>query len=907
MGLFFSCCRRQKDHKEREPLLPKHRVDAAADEYLPSKTQLNRLVDVVAALKTGKLPTQEQLNHIIRSLLHSTAPGSSYGTLSGPGRQVLSDFRELLDVLLLVGLEKNDDNKLQELAYQISKIPAVPVHADVIVNAGESSTLDVQDVVGEIPTKDEATSDITEFVLAVRQISIILLTSSTFRIILSDLFKTAREIVADTAADVGRVAATVEATADKVEKVLRSEDATFEDTQIDANHALNELTTEVPPVSFETLTRWQLINTAESPERCKDAAIGRLQQAISQAHSNPEYQRALRTILYLLNDYADRLSNISAALADAKAPTITPILWADNHLTEAMSHFSTLISRIASGRSIDPWVGYLRTVVCDVGKLPTENDELHELRNFFIELGSWFGLALDNPQYATSSIGRDNAEAVYDHGRCLLNDTPQSNKPWAQHIRDLMSETDQLLKAVSNDRTTSRLVDAVSTLSASLSNYARSLVHRVPGQLEQSKFRIWEVVQRDVLQWLLPRVLRAIHVIPVPRVEYRSSSLDAAIDTIYLTPASAHLSLIPDNIHVQYWSEIHLNLSEVHPEAEAEPIVPAVEYNGMQTHTKLRVSVKGIRFSARNIAYYACYRVFGSNKWLAWFGYEDEGLVSVDVGSRGVQDEGLSVDFEVQFLPERNEDDQPAREEPLFLVRDVQVDLPGLRFTLDRSKHWALNKMFLQPLATPAGRILAAWVLRNQIQTLLEFLATFSGRVARNAQQFARDSQRDVETGDYASAIWEGLIGLSETQAGQGDDEVEVNEEAPLTGNHTTTTAMGIVRTSVTFPSETVDGTSPARPIEESVLAIGVGEQILPGKGGPHDTHGADEYGPRELGREALDEIQSRVDEVVRVEETVVGRASKLTREAQDAAEREAGREQEEAVEGGWKSDAFDF
>lgn len=164
MGLFFSCCRRHKDSKDREPLLPKDRVNAAANEYLPSQTQLEKLTDVVAALKTGKLPSQDQLNRAIQSLLRSTSPNQSYGTLSEQGKQVVSDLRTLLETLLQLGLEKNgdftccrtcitrclissiDDNELQELIYQVSKIPAVPVHADVIVNANESSSLDVQDV-----------------------------------------------------------------------------------------------------------------------------------------------------------------------------------------------------------------------------------------------------------------------------------------------------------------------------------------------------------------------------------------------------------------------------------------------------------------------------------------------------------------------------------------------------------------------------------------------------------------------------------------------------------------------------------------------------------------------------------------------------------------------------------------
>lgn len=616
----------------------------------------------------------------------------------------------------------------------------------------------------------------------------------------------------------------------------------------------------------------------------------------------------MRSLLYLFQDYASRLSDISAALADAKAPTITPILWTDPHLSQALTHLATLISRLASGRSVDSWVDCFQAVSMDIGKLPTdltaENDELHELRSFFSDLSSWLDQALDSPQYATSSVGQHNAEALYDRAHHLLNEASRSDRPWAQHIRDLIHETDVLLDGISNDRTANKFTEAVSALSTSLSNYTYALVRQAPGQLEESKRRLRNQLQRDVLQWLLPRLLRALHVIPVPRVEFRSNSLDAAIDTLYLTPSSAQLSLVPDHIHVQNWTELHLDMSEVHPEAEA--IIPAVEYNGMQTHTKLRVSVQGIRVSARNVAYYACYRLFGSNQWLSWLGYEDEGLASVDVGSRGAKDEGLNFEFELQFPP-NDEDGNNIDDQPLFFVRDVRVDVPGLQLSLDRSKHWILNKLFLQPLAAPVGRLATAWVLRNQAHALLESLADVGGKVVRGAHQSAGDSRRDLETGDYINAVWRVLTGSSDESAEESEYHDE-NEETPQVETRTKTTAKGIVRTNLTFAVDAVDGSDVADPVEESMLAIGVGEQILPGKGGPHDGHDEEErYGSRELARDALDQIQSRVDGAIGAEEAAIERGTGLRAEVQDAVRRERQSEREEATDGGWRSDAFNF
>ena len=108
MGSCFSCCRRRKS-PEREPLLPQHRNDSQ-DELLPSPTSpLEKVVDVLGALKAGKLPSQAQLNAIIRELMSSevldtqSGMASGYGPVSDDVRKVVLDVRECLQTILDAG------------------------------------------------------------------------------------------------------------------------------------------------------------------------------------------------------------------------------------------------------------------------------------------------------------------------------------------------------------------------------------------------------------------------------------------------------------------------------------------------------------------------------------------------------------------------------------------------------------------------------------------------------------------------------------------------------------------------------------------------------------------------------------------------------------------------------------
>jgi hypothetical protein len=105
MGSFFSCCRRRKS-SEREPLLPKNRI-----EHIPP--DFNRIfADIVAALAAGKLPSQTQLDRASRFALHSEILRvddlrSDSGTLGENWRTILKDLRKVIEASAEIGLQKN--------------------------------------------------------------------------------------------------------------------------------------------------------------------------------------------------------------------------------------------------------------------------------------------------------------------------------------------------------------------------------------------------------------------------------------------------------------------------------------------------------------------------------------------------------------------------------------------------------------------------------------------------------------------------------------------------------------------------------------------------------------------------------------------------------------------------------
>lgn len=114
MGLLLSCCCRKRRSAEREPLLPKHHAASAIESSRPSQAQLSKLADIVAAVKSGKLPSEEQVEQVLRRVLDSDVLSEgpynySYGSLSTSGREVVAGLKQVIDAVLLFGHEKNGE------------------------------------------------------------------------------------------------------------------------------------------------------------------------------------------------------------------------------------------------------------------------------------------------------------------------------------------------------------------------------------------------------------------------------------------------------------------------------------------------------------------------------------------------------------------------------------------------------------------------------------------------------------------------------------------------------------------------------------------------------------------------------------------------------------------------------
>jgi hypothetical protein len=145
-------------------------------------------------------------------------------------------------------------------------------------------------------SQEELAQDAHRIVASVRLLISLLITSNTFRHIISDVLVTARDILADVAVDVAKVAAILEVRAEQVEEAVRPTDGElaagkFREGGIgvpaleelaNSGKSVQELAAEATNMALEESEAkrkaiWDRLEN-ESPDRMKETALERISE-----------------------------------------------------------------------------------------------------------------------------------------------------------------------------------------------------------------------------------------------------------------------------------------------------------------------------------------------------------------------------------------------------------------------------------------------------------------------------------------------------------------------------------------------------------------------------------------------------------------------------------------------------
>ena len=587
---------------------------------------------------------------------------------------------------------------------------------------------------------------------------------------------------------------------------------------------------------------------------------------------------------------------------------------------------------------------------------------------YFARIGMYLDKGLEDPGWVMAREGAEILEGLFDDGVQLMgvvgesvvkvgedvispevNQTSRTEEDiqvWFQKdFKTFMKEVEAYVSAVENDKTTMQVFRALDTLGDDLSALVSQGVKKGRhGFVGLGEWTHW-------IGWAIPRLMQILprRAIPIPSVEIKTKNMEGGLYALFVQglagrrgeeEGSFGTELIPDEVVLKEWTEVRIDMTE-RERPLANPCV--------QTTSRIHMHMDGVRANVEGMGYH--FKYFGG-----LFDYEDEGLLSVDVGMSSLHS-GLGADIEVEMennnvefdsgdTPEimieheevieysGNQDiqetvanggsalrlereaiagtnvDSPS--EPLFRVVDVKVALAGLKFKIDQSRHWILNKLFLQPLAGPVIARVVRQALENKIRLGLYGLALSLGAVAKEAKRKgeirkARERLRLIQEDPT------GRMGLVEEDVGEGPREIltdwwsAILQKGPMvfgyengdkvgdgqeveTNTRTDATMKGIIHSSITKTTEQpkripvmeynrASGSMGIDSEEETVVAIGGGAQLFPDKGGNDQ---------QSLLEGVRDRAQETVNAVVEAGEGIWGKTRKPEKET-------------------WKSDAFDL
>ncbi|CAK7236885.1 hypothetical protein SBRCBS47491_009788 [Sporothrix bragantina] len=653
-----------------------------------------QLYGIVSAFGNGKLPSNDQIDATLNSFIASKALSSPSNKLSAEGRALVADFRDVVNQAKLLLLSKNDGNLLQDFIWKTS-------HHDY-------SSIDTP---GAPVSKDVAKQDGDKALEGLKTLGNLLITNGQFRKLLKDSSILFRDILSDSAEKAtSAIRPSDEALAqidepapdhtwhdapnlsksdlkNRAQALYKSNkpDDTAPGTTTDGvpvadSQRLNELQGAAAETadkkSAEYRERVKSYLRSKMPEERRDQVIWRLKKMILECQQHPDYQQAIQTLL----DLAERYNkHAKAVVADSNGTAKQT----RGRLSDAEADLKTLIERFANGTSTDN----LWQSINEMYRMADNDDEL---QSWFSNVNRYIRRCLQEQGYVLEDASTDDWNRLYDHGRYLLR---EKYRPQSDNVADQVKFlADQFDKDPQNQ-----------AFGKSMNKLFYDL-----GNDENGKQVFKPHLVKDVTDVILPAALESIAYIPIPRIEYSDSQVDAVIENLVLESDNfmPNVLEIYNNNYVSWGRK----LGKV----------------GKNRHS-IQVNVSGIQTDLRNVNYYV-------KKKEGFPSLTDIGIFSVFLSGKGFSFKlGLSTA-------------EPSNREHFFKVDKVDVDIDNLKITLHKSQHKLLFSMF-KPILMRVMRPTLQKVLEKAIRdNFNEWDATLYS-IKKEADRTAQELDAEIDSG----------------------------------------------------------------------------------------------------------------------------------------------------------------
>jgi hypothetical protein len=688
-----------------------------------------QLYGIFEAFAQGKVPSNKQIDVAMNSALEWRGMKSPSKKLSSEGQHLIADLRDVIEKTKIMLLTKNDGNLLQDFIWQTQSVghngvqkPGMPVDKDTARQHGNQA------------------------VEGLRTLGTLIITNGQFRKLLNDFTVLLRDIAGDAAQ---KAANQVNPSEDELQQIDRpAEDNTWHEkpdfksmkqeyqqklplgkkdiqdaaaqaggdaaqqanpqgsrdpadtAQLAAREQQDGAQTGVDPKTGAKQGAQNFKNNLNSrfddeqkekmrkyrertnnyfkdkvPKDRREQTIFRLKKMVVEIQSHSDYQQAIDTLLRLAEEYSGHGKN----LANSGSQTAKGAHDQDS-LKTAETDLRELLERFANSTSFDDLFDSINTIYEDANRDP-------ELKNWFREMNRYIRRCLQEQGYILEDASNEDWNRLYDQGHFLLRDR------YRNHTDRILDEFKFIGHQFDEDKENKAFARSMEKLFQDLGND------------QDGKPTFKPHLIKDLTEVLIPAFFEHVRYIPIPRIEYSDSMVDAVIENLVIEGDNLAPNMMEfgsDN----YWKWGRKGVQG-------------------KNKNKVMMSVSGVQMDLRDVAFYV-------KKKEGFPSITDKGVMDIFLGGTGLS---FKVGMETADKSDRSH---------FFKINSVTVDIKNMDIKMKQSNHKLLFGLF-KPILFKVMRPVIQKVVEKQIR---DNFAKLDAMMYRVKQETDRAQEEAKSTND---------------------------------------------------------------------------------------------------------------------------------------------------------------
>jgi len=375
--------------------------------------------------RIGKFPSNKQISRALTSAIDSQTLKTPSNQLSGEGRQLVQDLRDVIDSMQHLWLTKNYDENLQKFLYHTIQASTAPDGSNI--NAPVS--------------KDQIQQHGEDHLHGLRTLGRLLVTNGQFRKLLEDSTLLIRDMIAD-----GATKATQRIRPDQ-DRLKRIDEPAPDHTWHEAPPSLDDLKTKWKDAPGQADGRQNQAREAyqgnkqqakdyvrnKIPQERRDKAIFRLKKMVVEIQQHEDYAEAIDTLVSLAEEYVHHAKSVAKDTHREVRRTAQ-----DSNIQKAQLELKILLENFADGASMDDMFDAANDLITDAGNDP-------EFDNWGKQLDRFVRKCLKEDGYILNDQSTAQWNQIIDQGQYFLNDR------YKDHTDRLTDEVKQWLDYMTND------------------------------------------------------------------------------------------------------------------------------------------------------------------------------------------------------------------------------------------------------------------------------------------------------------------------------------------------------------------------------------------------------------------------------------------------------------------------